>query len=99
MTNVSNNQGRAYEFACLNSLYIAISKIRPAKIIKNSSYQAAENAWNTLTIEGQSLYVLSAKSTVETIFALEPNIVEQSSDILASISKMTNMEKKLMCVI
>jgi hypothetical protein len=83
MTNVSNNQGRAYEFACLNSLYIAISKIRPAKIIKNSSYQAAENAWNTLTIEGQSLYVLSAKSTVETIFALEPNIVEQSSDILA----------------
>lgn len=82
MSNVSNNQGRAYEFACLNSLYVAISKIRPAKMIKNSSYQAAENAWNTLTIEGQSLYVLSAKSTVETIFALEPNIVEQSSDIL-----------------
>lgn len=82
MSNASNNQGRAYEFVCLNSLYEAINKIRPAEIVKNSSYLAAENAWNTLTQGEQTLYALSAKSTIETIFALEPNIVEQSSDIL-----------------
>lgn len=83
MSNASNNQGRAYEFVCLNSLYEAINKIRPAKIVKNSSYQAAENAWDTLTHGKQTLYALSAKSTIETIFALEPNIVEQSTDILS----------------
>lgn len=82
MSNVSNNQGRAYEFVCLNTLYEAISNIRPAKIINNSCYQAAEKAWSTLTSGEQNLYALSAKSTVETIFALEPNIVEQGSDIL-----------------
>ena len=82
MSNASNNQGRAYEFVCLNSFNEAINKIRPAKIIRNSSYNAAENAWNTLTQDEQNLYTLSAKSTIETIFALEPNIVEHSSDIL-----------------
>lgn len=82
MSNASNNQGRAYEFVCLNSLYVEISKIRPAKILENSSYQAAKNAWGVLASGEQELYTLSAKSTIETIFALEPNIVEQSSDIL-----------------
>lgn len=82
MSNASNNQGRAYEFICLNSLYEAISKIRPAKIVINSSYKAAENAWKRLTHGERTLYTLSAKSTIETIFALEPNIVEDSSDIL-----------------
>lgn len=82
MSNASNNQGRAYEFVCLNSLYEAINKVRPARIVKNSSYLAAENAWETLTNAEQNLYVLSAKSTIETIFALEPNIVEESSEVL-----------------
>lgn len=82
MSNASNNQGRAYEFVCLNSLYEAISKFRSAEIVKNSSYFAAVNAWNTLTKGEQTLYALSAKSTIDTIFALEPNIVEKSSDVL-----------------
>ena len=82
MSDASNNQGRAYEYICLNSLYEAICKIRSAEIIKNSSYQAAENAWNTLAESDQNLYTLSAKSTIDTIFALEPNIVEESSDVL-----------------
>lgn len=54
MSNASNNQGRAYEFVCLNTLQNAISKIRPAKIIRNSSYDAAEHAWNTLSQMEQS---------------------------------------------
>ncbi len=82
MSNSSNNQGRAYEFACLNSLYDAIIKIRPANIIKNSSYTAAEHAWNTLSQGDQNLYMLSAQSIINTIFALEPNIIEPDCDIL-----------------
>ena len=49
MSNKSNNQGRAYEFSYLITLFEEISKIRPAKIEENSSYFAAERAWNTLT--------------------------------------------------
>lgn len=83
MSNASNNQGRAYEFVCLNSLYVAISKIRPVKIIENSSYKASKSAWDTITSEEQILYALSSKSTIETIFALEPNIIEPSFDMLS----------------
>lgn len=82
MTKASNNKGRAFEFACLNTLYDAISKIRHAKIVLNSSYTAAQNAWETLNGAEQSLYTLSAISTIDTIFALEPNIVEKDDDVL-----------------
>ena len=82
MSSKSNNQGRAYEFICLHSLCDAISQIRSAQIVKNSSYNAAESAWNTLDTSEKALYTLRAKATIETIFALEPNIVEESSDVL-----------------
>lgn len=82
MSKASNNQGRAYEFICLNSLYDAILAIRPAQIVHNTSYTAAENAWRTLSSAEQILYTLSAKSIIDTIFALEPNIIEKSTDIL-----------------
>lgn len=82
MSDASNNNGRAYEFACLNTLCEAISKIRPAEIIVNSSFAAAGTAWNSLSDSEKSLYYLSACSTIDTIFALEPNIIEQTSDVL-----------------
>ncbi len=82
MSSKSNNRGRAYEYVCLISLHTAINKIRKAEILKNSSYEAAFNAWNTLTKSEKDLYTLSAKSTIDTIFALEPNIVEIGDDTL-----------------
>lgn len=82
MSSASNDQGRAYEFICLLCLNEAINSIREARIIHNSSYEAAEDAWNILSKNDQLLYELSARSTIETIFALEPNIVEQSDDVL-----------------
>lgn len=82
MSSKSNDQGRAYEYICLTSLYEAIKPIRKAKIINNSSYIAALRAWNTLDANKQSLYSLSAKSTIETIFALEPRIIEKKDDVL-----------------
>ena len=82
MSKKSNNQGRAYEFICLHSLQDAISSIRPSKIIINGSYEAAKSAWNTLSEAEKILYTLSSKSTIDTIFALEPNIIEKDNDIL-----------------
>ncbi|MBR1668870.1 MAG: HaeIII family restriction endonuclease [Bacteroidaceae bacterium] len=83
MSSASNDQGRAYEFICLHSLHNAITKIRPSQIVINSSYEAAERAWNILSHAEQALYSLSAASTIDTIFAMEPNIVEPSTDILS----------------
>lgn len=82
MSNKSNDNGRAYEFICLLSLHEAINAIRPAEIIANSSYEAALRAWNTLSDNDKTLYTLSSKSTIDTIFALEPNIIEKTDDTL-----------------
>lgn len=82
MSSKSNNQGRAYEYICLHSLQDAINVIRKSRIIYNSSYEVAKHAWNTLSVVEKAIYTQSAKSTIDTIFALEPNIIEVDDDSL-----------------
>lgn len=82
MSSKSNDQGRAYEYICLHTLNNAIGRIRNSEIEKNSCYEAAEHAWNTLSGAEKALYTLSAKSTIDTIFALEPNIIEKENDVI-----------------
>ena len=48
MSVQSNNQGRAYEFICINTLQEEINKIRKSEIVKNSAYFADERAWNSI---------------------------------------------------
>ena len=82
MSSKSNNQGRAYEFSYLIILFEEISKIRPVKIEKNSSYFASEKAWNTLNNTEKTIYKVSALAGVNTIFDLEPLILDDGDDEL-----------------
>lgn len=82
MSSKSNDQGRAYEFACLNALNTEISKIRPAKIEQTDGYDAAERAWNAIDDTLQVMMEESAIAAVETLFELEPLIVEDGDDEL-----------------
>ena len=82
MSSKSNNQGRAYEFICLLTLEEEIKKFRPVSIIKNSSYSAAERAWNTLSNEMQKSYKTSSYVAVAKIFELEPRVVENDNNVL-----------------
>ena len=82
MSSKSNNQGRAYEFSYLITLFEEISKIRPVKIEKNSSYFAAERAWNTLNDSDKTIFKVSALAGVNTIFELEPLILDDCYDEL-----------------
>lgn len=82
MSDKSNNQGRAYEFACLHVLEQEISKFRPTKTIKNSSYHAAERAWNTLDSQTKDIYITSSHAAVARIFQVEPTMIERGNDLL-----------------
>ena len=82
MSKLSNNQGRGYEYICLNTLYSEISKVRLAQIDKNSSYLAAQHAWDTLSIEEQQTYTTSAEAAVKSVFELEPLMIERGEDIV-----------------
>lgn len=82
MSDKSNNQGRAYEYACLLTLNEEIGKLRPVTIVENSSYLAAKYAWSTLSSKMKNLYKVSSYAAVIQIFELEPRIIEDDSDIL-----------------
>lgn len=82
MSDRSNNQGRAFEYICLITLEKEISKYRNVKIISNSSFEAALNAWNSIEEKLQENLTISAKSVVNTIFDLEPLIIEKDTDKL-----------------
>ena len=82
MSNKSNNQGRAYEYIFLNSLFEVISKIREVSIEKNSSLMASKQAWETLSSQDKEIYKISALTGVSIILDLEPLIIEKSNDIL-----------------
>lgn len=93
MSDKSNNQGRAFEFATIQVLYEAISRERRAEISSNSAFLAGQKAWGTLSAEQRGLCFLAAKAATDTLFALEPNIWEKGDDVL-SLSLQTDESGK-----
>ena len=82
MSSKSNDQGRAYEFAWINTLLEALDSLRKTEIVYNSSYDANKKAWNTISKEKRVLYTNSANAAVNTILELEPLMEENSDDTL-----------------
>ena len=94
MSNQSNNQGRAYEYVCINTLCTEINKIRAAEIIKNSAYEAATRAWNSTSDGFKYILQQSAVAAVSTIFDMEPMLLETDSDLL-TLKIQTDNEGKV----
>ena len=82
MSDKSNNQGRAFEYICLLTLEKEINKYRSVEIVNNSSFEAALNAWDAIDKKLQDNLTTSAESVVNTIFDLEPLIIEKDTDKL-----------------
>lgn len=82
MSKKSNNQGRVYEFAYLNTLHDEISNYMVSKIEKNSSYKAAEKEWNTLEESEKDMYKVSALAGTNAILELDPLILDDGDDEL-----------------
>lgn len=82
MSEQSNNQGRAYEFACINTLNEEINKIRKSQIVENSAYLADKNAWHLVSNNLKNILIVSSRAVVETIFDLEPRIIENDNNML-----------------
>lgn len=82
MSSQSNNQGRAFEFICLLRLKDAIGSFRKVEIIYNSSYEASKKAWDNIPFSQQKLLSLGANAFIDTLFSLEPKIIEEGNDLL-----------------
>lgn len=82
MSSKSNDQGRAYEFACLIELEEAIKQYRPVNVLHNSSYEAAMCHYEMLSPTQQKTFHTSAKAMIPSIFECEPMMIETTNDVL-----------------
>lgn len=82
MSTNSNDQGRAYEFAWITTLFKTLDPIRKTGIVRNSSYDANKRAWNTISQDKRDLFAVSANAAVNAILELEPRMEEDNGDTL-----------------
>jgi len=94
LSNKSNNQGRAFEYITLITLKKEISKIREASIEKNSSYEATKRAWENIDKELQVDLEKAAEAAVDSIFDLEPMILEDGNDKLELLIQQDSQGEK-----
>ncbi len=78
----SNDQGRAYEYAWIQTLYKVLKELRKTSIVKNSSFTANERAWNLIDEDIQETFMTSAYAAINTILELEPKMSEPDNDEL-----------------
>lgn len=90
----SNDQGRAYEYACLITLQKQISNIRSCRIADNTSVKAARRSWDLLSSEDKNIYSISALAAVLQLFEFEPRILEQSADEVELLLQPDNSGKE-----
>lgn len=94
MSAKSNDQGRAFEYACIIKLKDRIEDIRPA-IVDEESVVAAKRAWKIQTEEQQKIFFRAADAFIDTLFLAEPLILECDGEddiIFLSINKDSDAE-------
>lgn len=94
MSSSSNDQGRAYEFAWINSLFEALNAIRHTEIEPNPSLKANQHAWYQIGEDMREVLQLSADSAVHAILQLEPLLTEDAGDVLTLTSQPDNAGTK-----
>lgn len=82
MSEKSNNNGRAYEYACLLQLQKALSPLRTVKIIQNSSLEADKRAWESVGEKLQRTLAESSCAAARTLLDLEKLMSETDGDSL-----------------
>jgi len=82
MSNLSNDQGRAFEYATMQTLAKEIGKVRKVSVIRNSSYVAAQKAWSAVPIDIKRNLKKSAVEAAQAVFDLEPMTLEDGDDVL-----------------
>jgi len=82
MSNLSNVNGRAYEFAYLLVLEKKVAPYRNLIIEKNNGYFASRNAWNLIDNQKRTSYLKSANVGLDAVFDAEPLILDEGDDAL-----------------
>lgn len=94
VSSKSNDQGRAFEYACIIELNDRIADKRPVTV-DEESIVAARRAWHTQSEIEQQTYIRAADAFIDTLFSAEPLILEcDGADdvVVLSINKDSDAE-------
>ena len=94
MSNMSNDLGRAFEYACIIELKNRIAAHRSVEIDERSA-EAAHRAWEIVSKRQQRDFLTAAAAFVDTLFEAEPLILECDGDtdiVVLSINKDSDAE-------
>lgn len=94
MSSKSNDQGRAFEYACIIELKDKIEDKRPVTV-DEESVMAARRAWETQSEVEQQIYLRAADAFIDTLFSAEPLILEYDGEddvVILSINKDSDAE-------
>ena len=80
MSTNSNDQGRAYEYAWLNTLASELGKRKAVHIVENSSLQANQKAWNCMSDDFKQTLICSSSAAVYAFVSLEPTLCSDVND-------------------
>lgn len=94
MSRKSNDQGRAFEYITLITLEKEIKKVRDVSVEKNSSYDATKRAWDNIDSSLKIDLEKAAEAAVESIFDLEPLILEDGNDKLELLIQQDSKGEK-----
>ena len=78
MSNRSNDNGRAFEYACIKELENSIAAYRPV-VLNEKSIEASKRAWLSISNEQQEKLILASKAFINLLFDAEPLILENES--------------------
>ena len=82
MSSKSNDQGRAYEYAWIKTLYKALHKLRKTRIVENSSLEANERARSVMNDDMKETFLTSADAAVDEVLEMEPRMSENDGEEL-----------------
>jgi len=74
--------GKAYEYACLQSIVELVTPLRSVIISENSSLRVAHAAWESIPLELKQKMKLSSTAGVKALIELEPKITQDGKDDL-----------------
>lgn len=92
-TIMSTIMGKAYEYACLQTINDTVGKIRPVEIEYNSSFDVAERCFSQISDKDKADMLKSAQAGIDLIIQMEPKIIEDGKDKLTISLQPDNIAK------
>lgn len=92
-TEQSMIMGKAYEYACLQTIHDQVSGHRPVIIEENSSFTVAKQCFERVTEAVQQNMLKSATAGINLIIQMEPKIIEDGRDALTIFLQPDNIAR------